>query len=51
MKLTFRLYRRGRRYYAQNNETGQQVSLHTSDKTEATRLLNAKNEAPMTVSV
>lgn len=47
MKLTFRLYRRGRRYYAQNNETGQQVSLHTSDKAEATRLLNAKNEAPI----
>jgi hypothetical protein len=45
MKLTFRLYRRGRRYYVQNNDTGQQESLETSDKQLATRLLHAKNEA------
>jgi hypothetical protein len=44
MKLVFRLYRRGRNFYAQNNETGQQQSLNTTDKGEATRLLNAMNE-------
>jgi hypothetical protein len=45
MKLKYRMYRRGRRYYAQDNETGRQESLETSDKTTAVRLLNAKNEA------
>lgn len=45
MKLKFRMYRRGRVYYVEDNETGQQESLKTSDKTTATRLWNAKNEA------
>jgi integrase len=45
MKLTFRLYRRGRQYYIENNETGQQASLGTTDKVSAVRLLNARNEA------
>jgi hypothetical protein len=45
MKATFRLYRRGRQYHCQHNETGQQESLHTRDKAAATRLLNARNEA------
>jgi hypothetical protein len=39
------MYRRGGIYYCQNNETGKQESLHTGDKAEARRLLNAKNEA------
>jgi len=46
MKQQFRLYRRDNgRYYAEDNITGKQSSLHTSNKAEATRLLNAKNEA------
>ena len=45
MKQSFRMYRRGGIYYCQNNETGKQESLHTGDKAEARRLLNAKNEA------
>lgn len=47
MKMTFRLYRRGKTYYAQNNDTGEQESLRTKDKATATRLLNAKNESTM----
>ena len=45
MKLKFRMYRRGRIYYVEDNEAGQQESLKTSDKAAATRLWNAKNEA------
>ena len=47
MKQQFRLYRRGGngRYYIQDNVTGKQESLGTSDRAEALRLLNAKNEA------
>jgi integrase len=45
MKMVFRLYRRGRKYYCEHNETGQQESLRTCDKVTATRLLNARNEA------
>ena len=47
MKQRFRLYRRAAsgRFYAQDNVTGKQESLKTSDRTEALRLLNAKNEA------
>lgn len=47
MKMPFRLYRRGKTYYAQNNDTGEQESLRTKDKATATRLLNAKNESTM----
>jgi len=47
MKQKFRLYRRrtSGRYYAQDNITGKQESLGTTDKAEARRLLIAKNEA------
>ena len=45
MKPAFRLYRRGRIYWCQNNQTDKQTSLHTSDRDEARRLLNANNEA------
>ena len=45
MKLKFRMYRRGWIYYVEDNETGQQESLKTSDKAVATRLWNAKNES------
>lgn len=47
MKMPFRLYRRGKTYYVQNNDTGEQESLRTKDKATATRLLNAKNESTM----
>ena len=39
MKMTFRLYRRGKTYYAQNNDTGEQESLRTKDKATANRTL------------
>ena len=47
MKQRFRLYRRAAsgRFYAQDIVAGKQESLKTSDRTEALRLLNAKNEA------
>ena len=47
MKPKYRLYRRGAsgRYYAQDRSTNKQESLGTSDKAEAIRLLNAKNES------
>lgn len=47
MKPRFRLYRRfnGGRFYLHNNITGKQESLGTTDRTEASRLLHAKNEA------
>lgn len=46
MTQKFRLYRRSNgRFYIQDNTNGKQESLGTSDKTEATRLLLAKNEA------
>ena len=35
MKMPFRLYRRGKTYYAQNNDTGEQESLRTKDKATA----------------
>ena len=39
------MFKRGDVFYAQNNETGQQASLHTKDKREAQRLINARNDA------
>lgn len=47
MKPRYRLYRRGLngRFYVQDNLTGKQESLGTSDRTEALRLANARNEA------
>ena len=49
MTQKFRLYRRGSngRYYIQDNTTGKQESLGTSEKAEALRLLMAKNEADL----
>jgi integrase len=45
MKPSFRLYRRNGVYYCEDNATGKQESLHTSDKVAAGRILHAKNEA------
>src|SRR5262249_37259625 len=46
MKQKYRLWQRaGSVYYAFDRETKKQISLGTKDKTEAIRLLNAKNEA------
>ena len=47
MKQRFRLYRRnhGGRFYVHDNVTGKQESLKTTDRTEALRVLHAKNEA------
>lgn len=45
MKNRFRLFRRGRQFYLQDNETGRQTSLRTSDPREANRLLVARNDS------
>ena len=46
MKLKYRLFRRHSGiYFCEDRETGKQESLRTKHKTEAIRLLNAKNEA------
>ena len=45
MKPQFRLFRRSGTYYAQDNSTRKQTSLHTKDAGEAQTLLHAKNEA------
>ncbi len=46
MKSRYRLFRRrGGNYFCEDRQTHAQYSLRTRDKTEAERLLNAKNEA------
>ncbi len=45
MKPKFRLFRRGKVYCCQNNETGKPASLRTKDKDEARVLLASRNEA------
>jgi hypothetical protein len=45
MKPRFILFRRGRTYYSEDTQTHKQISLRTRDKSEATALLHAKNEA------
>jgi hypothetical protein len=47
MRQRYRLYRRkrGGRYYLQDDVTGKQESLGTSDRATAARLLHSKNEA------
>lgn len=47
MKQKFRMYQRGLngRYYIEDNTTGKQESLGTSDRVEAERLFHARNEA------
>ena len=48
MTQKFRLYQRGNgRFYIEDNATGKQESLGTSDKAGALRLLLAKNEADL----
>jgi len=47
MKPRFILYRRGQTYYCEDTASGKQASLRTKDKTIATRLLHAKNEAEL----
>jgi integrase len=47
VKTKFRMFRSGKSgyYYWQDNDTGKQATLGTSDKREAQRLLHAKNES------
>src|SRR5580692_10279234 len=45
MKNRFRLFLRGEIYYCEDAETGQQRSLQTRDDEEASKLVQAKNEA------
>jgi hypothetical protein len=44
MKDRYRMFRRGTRFYAHDNESGKQTSLGTSDLREARRLMIARNE-------
>ena len=52
MKPRYRLYRRGisGRYYAQDRLTHKQTRLGTCQKSEALRLLNARNESEYLLS-
>jgi integrase len=45
MKIRYRLFKRGQFYYSEDAQTGKQQSLKTSNRTEAQRLVAAKNEA------
>jgi hypothetical protein len=45
MRQRFILFKRGEVFYGEDTTTGKQSSLHTRDRAEAGRLLNAKNEA------
>ena len=45
MSDRYRLFRRSKIYYAQDNLSGRQESLRTRDPREAQRLLEAKNDA------
>jgi len=45
MRNRYRLFQRGRVFYVQDNRTGRQESLRTKDKTQASQLLQSKNQA------
>ena len=45
MRQKYRMFLRGSVYWTQDNETGKKDSLRTKDRSEAKRLLHAKNEA------
>jgi integrase len=45
MKKRYRLFRRGRVFWIQDNQTGKQETLRTRDRPTADRLLHARNEA------
>ena len=45
MKSKYRLFRRGRVFWCQDNFSGRQSSLQTRDRAVAERLLHARNEA------
>ena len=45
MRKRYYLYKRGSSFYAEDSETKQRESLHTSSKADAEKLLHAKNDA------
>ena len=45
MRNLYRLFRRGRIYYCEQVQTRHQESLHTANRQEAQRFLDAKNDA------
>jgi len=45
MKIRYRLFKRGQYFYSEDAQSGKQQSLKTSNRTEAQRLVAAKNEA------
>jgi hypothetical protein len=50
-KQAFRMFKRNGTYYVQNNQTGKQKSLRTTDKAEANSLLEAQNRARQPAAV
>jgi len=50
-KQAYRMYRRNGVFYAQNNETGEQKTLRTSDKSEAKTLLSALNQTKQATAI
>jgi hypothetical protein len=47
MRKAYRMFRRGRVFWCQNNQTGKQESLRIKDRAAAERLVQAKNEAQL----
>jgi integrase len=45
MKPVYHLFKRGKYFYSEDSRNKQQKSLHTADRSEAERILIAKNEA------
>jgi hypothetical protein len=45
MKIRYRLFRRGNRYYMEDTDSGRQTSLQTKSRSEALRLVAARNDA------
>jgi integrase len=45
MKPRYRIFKRGSTFYKRDTQTNQRISLHTSSRTEAQKLVDAENEA------
>ena len=45
MQNRFTMFRRGTMFYCEDRTTGQQKSLLTKDETEASKIVQAKNDA------
>ena len=45
MKPRYRIFKRGSTFYKRDTQTNQRISLHTSSRTEAKKLVDAENQA------